>query len=113
VGLLSSYLDWRTWIDEGLVNELVVPVVLDGDEGYGPRAKLADFGYIDGAVSAESVRQFVKHSRQPAARVIQAGGPASNYHTPPPHADGWRLDAWHDLWLYNMAERWEQPTASR
>ena len=102
------HLDWRTWIDEGLVNELVVPVVLDGYEGYGPRAKLADFGYIDGAVSAESVRKFVKQSRQPTARVIQAGGPASSYHTPPPHADGWRLDAWHDLWFFNMAERWEQ-----
>ncbi len=80
------HLDWRTWIDEGLVNELVVPVVLDGYEGYGPRAKLADFGYIDGAVSVETVRQFVKQSRHPTTRVIQAGGPASNFHTPPPHA---------------------------
>lgn len=102
------HLDWRTWVDEGLVNELVVPVVLDGYEGYGPRTKLADFGYIDGAISAETVRQFVKQSRQPTARVIQAGGPATSYHTPPTHADGWRLDGWHDLWTYNMAERWEQ-----
>lgn len=102
------HLDWRTWIDEGLVNEVVVPVVLDGYEGYGAQAKLSDFGYIDGAVTVETVRRFVEQSRQPNVRVIQAGGPASNYHTPPLNADGWRLDAWHDLWFYNMAERWEQ-----
>lgn len=101
-------LDWRTWVDEGLVNELVVPVVLDGYEGYGSTAKAVAAGYIDGAVSAETVRRFVKQSRQPTARVIQAGGPASNFRTPPPHADGWRLDGWNDLWTYNMAERWEQ-----
>lgn len=102
------HLDWRTWVDEGLVNELVVPVVLDGYEGYGPRAKASDFGYIDGAITVETARRFIEQSRQPTARVIQAGGPASNYHRPPQFADGWRLDAWHDLWFYNMAERWEQ-----
>lgn len=102
------HLDWRTWVDEGLVNELVVPVVLDGYEGYPSSAAAEAAGYIDGAITVETVRDFVKQSRQPTARVIQAGGPASNYHIPPPNADGWRLDAWHDLWFYNMAERWEQ-----
>lgn len=102
------HLDWRTWIDEGLVNEIVVPVVLDGYEGYGARAKPADFGYIDGAVSVATVRDFVKQSKQPTARIIQAGGPMTGYHEPPPNADGWRLDAWPDLWTFNMTERWEQ-----
>lgn len=102
------HLDWRTWVDEGLVNELVVPVVLDGYEGYRSTAAAEAAGYIDGAITVETVRDFVKQSRQPTAQVIQAGGPASNFHTPPPKADGWRLDAWHDLWFYNMAERWEQ-----
>ena len=101
-------LDWRTWIDEGLVNELVVPVVLDGYEGYGASAKPADFGYIDGAVSVATVRDFIKQSKQPTARVIQAGGPMTGFREPPPGADGWRLDAWPDLWTFNMAERWEQ-----
>ncbi len=101
-------LDWRTWLDEGLVNELVVPVVLDGYEGYGARAKPADFGYIDGAVSVATVRDFIKQSKRPTARVIQAGGPMTGFRDPPPGADGWRLDAWPDLWTFNMTERWEQ-----
>ncbi len=101
-------LDWRTWIDEGLVNELVVPVVLDGYEGYGAKAKPEDFGYINGAVSVATVRDFIKQSKQPTARVIQAGGPMTGFREPPPGADGWRLDAWPDLWTFNMAERWEQ-----
>ncbi len=102
------HLDWRTWIDEGLVNELVVPVVLDQYEGYGPRAKIEDFGYIDGRVSVDELRSFIRTSKQPTARVIQAGGPATSFHQPPPGANGWRLDGWNDLWTYNMAERWEQ-----
>ena len=101
-------LDWRTWIDEGPVNELAVPVVLDGYEGYGARAKPADFGYIGGAVSVATVRDFIKPSKQPTARVIQAGGPMTGFREPPPGADGWRLDAWPDLWTFNMTERWEQ-----
>lgn len=102
------HLDWRTWIDEGLVNELVVPVVLDQYEGYGPRAKLQEFGYIEGAVTVDIVRDFIRGSKQPTARVIQAGGPASCYQAPPPGADGWRLDSWPDLWTSNMSERWTQ-----
>ena len=101
-------LDWRTWIDEGLVNELVVPVVLDGYEGYGARAKPEDFGYIPSAITIKTVREFITTSRQPTARVIQAGGPATGYQAPPPGANGWRLDSWPDLWTSNMAERWEQ-----
>ena len=101
-------LDWRTWIDEGLVNELVVPVVLDGYEGYGARAKPEDFGYISAPITVETVRAFVKQSKQPTARVIQAGGPMTGFREPPPGADGWRLDSWPDLWTFNMAERWEQ-----
>ena len=101
-------LDWRTWIDEGLVNEFVVPVVLDGYEGYGAKAQPEDFGYINAPVTVETVRAFVKQSKQPTARVIQAGGPMTGFREPPAGADGWRLDAWPDLWTFNMAERWEQ-----
>ena len=101
------HLDWRTWIDEGLVNEIVVPVVLDDYVGYGPQAKPADFGYLDASVSAETVRAFVQQSRQPTARVIRAGGPATSPDVPS-DGDGWRLDAWPDLWTFNSAERWEQ-----
>ena len=101
-------LEWRTWVDEGLVNELVVPVVLDQSEGYGARAKPEDFGYLIEAVTVETVRDFIRTSRQPTARVVQAGGPSTGYQTPPAGANGWRLDSWPDLWAYNMAERWEQ-----
>ena len=101
-------IEWRTWIDEGLVNELVVPVVLDQYEGYGASAQPEDFGYIPAAVTVETVREFIKTSRQPTARVVQAGGPSTGYQTPPAGANGWRLDSWPDLWTYNMAERWEQ-----
>jgi hypothetical protein len=101
-------LDWRTWIDEGLVNELVVPVVLDNYEGYGPRADLTSFGYIDAALPIEVYREFIRSSRHPTARVIQAGGPITSFDPPPPNADGWRLDTWFDLWCLNQAERWAQ-----
>ena len=101
------HLDWRTWIDEGLVNEIVVPVALDGYEGYGSTTKAKEAGYIDAIVSPETVQKFVKQSRHPEVRVIQAGGPATSP-TTPLRADGWRLDAWPDLWTFNMAERWEQ-----
>ena len=84
------HLDWRTWIDEGLVNELVVPVVLDGYEGYGAKAQPEQFGYLDGQVPIDAVRDFIRHSRQPTAQVIQAGGPATGYAQPPPRtAGGW------------------------
>lgn len=102
------HLDWRTWIDEGLIDEIVVPVVLDGYEGYGSTAAAKAAGYIDAAVSTETVRKFVKQSRRPNVKVIQAGGPMTGFRSPPPQADGWRLDAWPDLWTFNMAQRWEQ-----
>ena len=101
-------MDWRTWIDEGLVNELVVPVVHDNYEGYGATANLKSLGYLDGSVPIEFYRETIRKSRQPTARVIHAGGPATSYDPPPPHTDGWRIDQWFDLWCYNQAERWEQ-----
>ena len=76
--------------------------------GGGARAKPADFGYIDAPITVETVQAFVKQSKQSTARVIQAGGPMTGFREPPPGADGWRLDAWPDLWTFNMAERWEQ-----
>ncbi|NUQ62136.1 MAG: hypothetical protein HUU20_06590 [Pirellulales bacterium] len=102
------HLDWRTWIDEGLVNELVVPVGLDDGVFRGTDHDPAKLGYLDASVPFDVYREFIRNSRQPTARLIQAGGPYLSFNPPPPGADGWRIDQWFDMYCLAWFQRWEQ-----
>lgn len=101
-------IDWRTWIDEGLVQEIVLGVPLDNGEFAGSAAAPERRGYLPSAIPVEALRDFIRTSRHPDVRVIAAGGPATSFARPPDRYDGWRLDGWFDLWVQNWAQRWEQ-----
>jgi len=103
-------LDWRTWINEGLINELVIPVNLS--DYADPNAKFK--GYLTnnqdgtGILPASTFRNFIDSSSYPQTRLIHAGGPYFQFVPPPAGTDGWRTDGTTDLYYLGWYQRWEQ-----
>ncbi len=106
----NAKLDWRTWIDEGIVDALILPATfeatldLDGDQkGY-----LTNVRSGTGLITCEQVKQHVLKSPHPQIEVIQTGASSYFYTSPPPGADGWQCDAWYDSYHKAWDERWRQ-----
>ncbi|MFO1006957.1 MAG: hypothetical protein U0929_13435 [Planctomycetaceae bacterium] len=106
----NAKLDWRTWIDEGIVDVLILPATfeatldLEGDKkGY-----LTNVRAGTGLVSCEQVKQHVLNSPHPEIEVIQTGASSYFYTPPPAGADGWQCDAWYDSYHSAWDQRWRQ-----
>ena len=103
-------LDWRTWINDGLIDEIVIPVALDnaddvdsGSKGYLTNART---GY--GVLPVSTFRDFIDDSNNPDAKLIYAGGPYFHFTNPPAGTDGWRTDASTDAYYLSWYQRWRQ-----
>lgn len=102
--------DWRTWVNDGLV-ELIIPGItleatLDPDaskKGYFTDA-IAGTGMVAGA----TYRDFIKQSKHPEVRLLQANGNYYFFNKPDPAYDGWRTDAWCLAFNISWAQRWQQ-----
>lgn len=106
----NARLDWRTWVDEGLVDLIVTGASLEAT--YDPRANKK--GYLTharaglGTISAEQLKEYIRRSAHPNIQVIQPGAPPYFETAPPTGADGWQCDAWYDSYHDAVAERWRQ-----
>lgn len=101
-------LDWKTWVDEGIVDAIISPVffeaTLDNDaarKGYLTHSR-ENIGTVDHAV----MRDYIAKSKHPEIKVIATMGPPYRFESPPAGADGWRIDMWYSA--YNLAwyQRW-------
>jgi len=104
--------DWRTWVDEGLVDYLISPVFFEAtlDRDAPKKGYLTNALASVGTVSHEALRAYIQTSRHPEIEVIATGGPPY-FFTPPPlpaGADGRQCDVW--LGSYHLAwfQRWQQ-----
>lgn len=108
----NSTMEWRTWVDEGLVDVLVMPVFFEAT----PDPDSAKKGYLTnllagvGGVSAAEVKAYVAQSQHPEVRIIHTGAPSYFYPPAPAGADGWQCDVWYDLYHVAWRQRWEQFT---
>ncbi len=103
-------LDWRKWINEGLVNELVIPIQLEGTVDVNSNAKgyLTNAYYGVGVYPVSTFRSFINASPNPNIKLIYGGGPYFNFTTPPAGTDGWRTDGSTDLYYLGWYQRWQQ-----
>jgi len=114
--------DWRKWIDQGLVNEFILPQTLAATEDWDSPTK----GYLTdglkawgsrnfdpltqtwGNVDLSTFRSYADSSAHPETRFLQAGG--DRYHMTAPSAgmDGWRT--WWDQDSFDLGwyQRWLQ-----
>jgi hypothetical protein len=103
-------MDWRTWVDEGLVDAIVMPVFFEAT----PDPDSAKKGYLTnllagvGGVGAAEVKAYVKQSKHPGVRVIHTGAPSYFYPPAPAGSDGWQCDAWYDAYHLAWHQRWSQ-----
>ena len=103
-------LDWRTWINEGLIDELVIPVALDNaeDTSSGSKGYLTNARTGTGLLSTSTFRNYINSSANPSAKLIYAGGPYFNFTSPPVNTDGWRTDGFTDAWYLGWYQRQQQ-----
>jgi len=106
----NARLDWKTWVDEGLMDAIVSPVFFEATLDLEAEKK----GYLThsragiGTVSAVELKDYIRQSRHPEIEVIQTGASSYFYDPPPEGADGWQCDAWYDAYHLAWYQRWEQ-----
>ncbi|HJN18899.1 MAG TPA: hypothetical protein QGH10_25590, partial [Armatimonadota bacterium] len=103
-------LDWRAWVDEGLVDEIVNPVFFEATFDHEAHLKdyLTDVRGGKGTVSYAALSDYIAHSERPGTKVIATGAYPYFAATPPEGADGWRTDVWYDSYHLAWFQRWRQ-----
>jgi hypothetical protein len=102
-------LDWRTWVDEGLVDMIITPVTFEGslDLDANKKGYLTDVRDGVGLVPDDVLRNYIAKSKHPEVKVIATDGPPYMIsETPPRGADGWRIDAWYSAYHLAWYQRW-------
>ncbi|OHB52309.1 MAG: hypothetical protein A2Y12_20465 [Planctomycetes bacterium GWF2_42_9] len=103
-------LDWRTWVDEGLVNEIVLPIPLEADTDPYSATKdyLTNINQGIGILPISTFRDYIDNSDNPDIRLVKAGGSYLYREDPLTDYDGWRTDITYDLFDLAWHQRWEQ-----
>ncbi len=103
-------MDWRTWIDEGLVDEIISPAAFEAtlDKDSASKAYLTNVNAGKGTVPFAVIHDYIKSSKHPEIKVISSGASSYFYSPPPVGADGWRCDVWYDSYTLAWYQRWEQ-----
>jgi len=104
--------DWRTWVDEGLMDYLISPVFFEATLDHDADMK----GYLThsragvGTVTHQALKAYIKRSRHPEIRVIATGGPSYLFTSSPvpDAADGMQCDAWYGAYHRAWHQRWRQ-----
>lgn len=104
--------DWRTWVDEGLVDYLISPVFFEATLDRDAEKK----GYLTnalagvGTVTHEALRAYIRQSKHPEIEIIATGGPPYFFTPPqaPPGADGRQCDVWYSSYHLAWQQRWAQ-----
>lgn len=106
----NARLEWRKWIDEGIVDAIIVGMTFEAtlDMDADKKGYLTHVRGGKGTVSVQEVKKYVLASKHPEIKVIQTGAPSYFYPPPPEGADGWQCDAWYDSYTLAIYQRWEQ-----
>jgi hypothetical protein len=106
----NARLEWRKWVDEGIVDAIIVGMTFEAtlDMDADKKGYLTNVRAGKGTVSVQEIKKYVQASRHPEIKVIQTGAPSYFYPPPPDGADGWQCDAWYDSYTLAIYQRWEQ-----
>ncbi|MHB9071411.1 MAG: family 10 glycosylhydrolase [Sedimentisphaerales bacterium] len=103
-------MDWRTWVDEGLVDEIISAAFFEAtiDKDSASKAYLTNVIAGKGTVPFTTIHDYIKKSRHHDIKIISTSAPSYFYSPPPAGADGWRCDVWYDSYTLAWYQRWEQ-----
>lgn len=103
-------LDWRTWVDEGLVDEIITPVTFEATLDHQAQRKgyLTDVRAGVGLISFADLHAYIAKSPHPEIQIIASGAYPYFFSPPPSGADGWRSDVWYDSYPLAWYQRWQQ-----
>ena len=103
-------LDWRRWVDEGLIDEIISPVFFEAtlDLQSEKKGYLTDVKNGKGVIPYLVLKQYIRQSGHPEIKLIAGGGMPYEFTAPPEGADGWRTDVWYSAYHLAWYQRWEQ-----
>jgi hypothetical protein len=106
----NMYVDWRTWIDEGLIDLIVYNVTMEATSDPNAPKK----GYLTNALTETGIlpayvfREFIDKSKNPKVRLFQSGGDYYFFREPDKGFDGWRTDLYVIGFTRGWYQRWQQ-----
>jgi hypothetical protein len=101
--------DWRTWVDEGLIDAIITPCDFDAY----PTSPAILKTYLTcvkqdrGIVPLQVFRDYIKKSGHPNVKLISTGG-SMFFPNPPTGGDSWRTTDWYDSYQLAWYQRWSQ-----
>lgn len=106
----NMHLDWRTWVDEKLFDELIlyVPIGQEYDPDLKAKPYLTDLAHARGIHPVSVFRDYIAQSRHPEIKLISAGRDPQKFIEPPTGFDGWRVDISYDSYYLAWHQRWGQ-----
>ncbi len=106
----NQRMDWRTWVDEGLIDAIITPVFYEAtvDHEAGKKGYLTHIRENIGVIPFQEIKDHIAKSKHPEIEVISTGAPAYFDEPPPEGADGWRVDVWYELYTSAWYQRWSQ-----
>jgi len=106
----NQRMDWRAWVDEGLIDVIIAPVFFEAtfDHDAGKKGYLTHVREGIGVLPFQDIKDYIAKSKHPEIQVISTGATAYFNQPPPKGADGWRVDVWYELYTSAWYQRWSQ-----
>lgn len=106
----NQRMDWRTWVDEGLIDAIIAPVTYEAtqDSDAAKKNYLTNVREGLGVPSFPQMRDFIAQSKHPEVKLISGGAMAYFEEPPLPGTNGWRVDVWYEAYTSAWYQRWSQ-----
>ncbi len=106
----NQQLDWRTWVDEGLIDAIIAPVTFEGtlDSDADKKNFLTHVRENIGVPTFPQMMEYIAQSKHPEVKLISGGAMAYFDEPPLPGTNGWRVDVWYEAYTSAWYQRWSQ-----
>jgi len=103
-------MDWRTWVDEGLIDAIIAPVTFEAtyDSDAAKKSYLTHSREGLGVPTFLQMRDYIAQSKHPEVKLISGGAMAYFKEPPLPGTNGWRVDVWYEVYNSAWYQRWSQ-----
>jgi len=106
----NQQLDWRTWVDEGLIDAIIAPVTFEGtqDSDAAKKNYLTNVREGVGVPTFPQMKDYIAQSKHPGVKLISGGAMAYFDEPALPGTNGWRVDVWYEVYTSAWYQRWSQ-----
>ena len=106
----NQRMDWRTWVDEGLIDAIIAPVTFEAtyDSDAAKKSYLTNVREGLGVPTFPQMRDYIAQSKHPEVKLISGGATAYFEEPPLPGTNGWRVDVWYEVYTSAWYQRWSQ-----